>query len=114
MAARNFLSMILFKKLPFQKRIAAFFILTAIILAGIFCAIAINNLYSIRTARSVEHAQILLLHTEKVRTEIDEIQSYARAYIITGQEKYLNLYAGADSVISKSLIQIRALTDAHP
>jgi signal transduction histidine kinase len=107
-------AMSLFRKLSFQTRIAAFFILTAIILAGIFCAIAINNLYSIRTAKSVEHAQILLLHTEKVRTEIDEIQSDARAYIITGQDKYLDLYASSDSVMSNSLVQIRALTEAYP
>lgn len=41
----------------------------------------------------------MLLHTEEVETGIDEMQSDARAYIITGDDRYLDLYKTSDSGI---------------
>jgi len=99
--------------LSFQKKIAAFFILTAIVLTVIFYAIAINSRHSAHTANLVEHAQKMLLHTEKVETEIDKIQSDARAYIITGDERYLDLYKSTYSGIYRSLANIKELTKGY-
>jgi len=101
------------RNLPFQRKIAVFFILTAMVLTGIFYAIAINGRHSAHTANLVEHAQKMLLHTEEVETEIDEIQSDARAFVITGDERYLDLYKSPDSGIYRSLANIRELTRGY-
>lgn len=42
--------------LSFQKKIAGFFILTALVLTGIFYAIAMNGRHSADNAELVEHA----------------------------------------------------------
>lgn len=96
--------------LPFQKKIALFFAWTVVVLTGIFCAIFINNRYLVGTASSIAHAQDILLHTEELRTQVDEIHNGVQSYIITGEEKYLQMPRIAGARIDSSLFNLRALT----
>lgn len=101
-------------KFSFEKKIAGFFILTALVLAFTFYAFMDNESYTLDTVKQLEHTNEISLTSQVIRTEADEMQSGARGFVITGKENYLPLFHNAASNIEKSVILLKALTKDNP
>ncbi|HEY5407119.1 MAG TPA: PAS domain S-box protein [Ginsengibacter sp.] len=71
----------------FVKKIAVFFILTLLVRATVFFAIDRNNQLAADKDKWMSHNHKVLVLTESLNDQSNEIQSNVRGYIITGDEK---------------------------
>ena len=100
-------------KFSFQKKIAGVFIMVSLVLAIIFFAFYKTNQRSAITAGLVDHTNKMLLATEQLRTEIAEMQSALRAFLVTGDEIYLPLYSSSTASINNNFLKLQSLTPGN-
>ncbi|NOT50555.1 MAG: PAS domain S-box protein [Chitinophagaceae bacterium] len=97
-------------RFSFKKMIAAFFIGVLLVLAIIFFLFQKNKKIASDNALSVEHTYEVLAVAEKINTYVNEMQSGARGYIISGDENYLPLFNTSSDSLSKEINKFSALT----
>ena len=90
-------------------------------MAGAMLVVVLNTLFAIRTLRWLFEAQgwrahtlEVLAHTEAVQREVSQGNSAVRAYLLTGDSKFVKRYETARDSIDGELSQVRVLTGDNP
>lgn len=101
-------------KFSYEKKITGFFILTALVLAFTFYAIAENDNYTLDTVKRVELTNEILLLNQRILNLAQDIETGTRGFIISGKENFLEPYDKALPVIHSSVAQLKQLTKDNP
>jgi PAS domain S-box-containing protein len=73
-----------------------------------------STTHLIETARSVAHTRAVLEKLETVLAQLASAETGARGYIIAGEDRYLEPYRAAISVIDQEVKELRRLTADNP
>jgi PAS domain S-box-containing protein len=101
-------------RISFKRMIGASFIVVLLILVIIFFVFQKSKAQGFENARSVEHTYDVLSVAEKINTGINEIQSGARGFIISGEEYYLPLFNNSTDSIGRIIDKFMVLTKDNP
>lgn len=89
--------------------------LTAIIISGVVAFISLNAIRDfVDGSRWVSHTQSVLVNLEELLSLIKDADSNQRGYLISGEERYLDLYRKSVALIPDRLDQIKRLTTDSP
>ena len=94
----------------FVKKIAVFFVLIVLVRGTVFFAIDRNNQLVADKEKWLSHSHKVILLTESLADEANNIQSITRGYIITGDDKFLSLAANSADTIQNIISGLRTVT----
>ena len=101
-------------KYTIEKKTKIFYILAAIILVAVLGVFYWNNQKVKATSDLVKHTQDVLRTSDAVLLDIMNIETGARAYILTGNEGFLEPYNHSLLSISNNLATLKTLTKDNP
>ncbi len=94
----------------FVKKIAVFFVLIVLIRGTVFFAIDRNNQLVADKDKWLSHSHRVILLTESLNDEANNIQSITRGYIITGDDKFLFMAGNSTDSIQNIISGLRTVT----
>ena len=68
----------------------------------------------LESAHRVEHTYQVLVAAEELRTSIEDTERGRRVYLVTGEERHLDLFRASLSRIAGSQKKLRLLVDDNP
>ncbi|MEO6613796.1 MAG: CHASE3 domain-containing protein [Chitinophagaceae bacterium] len=101
-------------RFSFQKRVAAFFLFTLLLLLIVFLGFRQNARRFNDTARWVEHTNTAILQSLRVKSLAQDIETSARGFIISGREDSLEGYKKAIPAIYQAVRDLKASTRDNP
>jgi PAS domain S-box-containing protein len=87
-------------KFSFEQRLSISFGFTILILFGLFYVYGKNRDDFVKTKELINHTRELISWTESILTEVTEVETGARGYVITGDSIFLEPYTSSVFVIS--------------
>jgi methyl-accepting chemotaxis protein len=98
----------------FGNKIAAGFALAFVLLAAVG-AVAYRSINTLsRTSQLVTHTHVVLEHVATLLSLLQDAETGQRGYVITGDERFLDPYQGADTAIARTVAELRELTSDNP
>ena len=101
-------------KWAIKEKIGAGYGLALLILIVIGVASYRSTTRLVETAGWLTHSREVLEKLETVRAQMTDVESGARGYIITGEERHLEPYRTAVGLIDRELNELRQLTADNP
>src|SRR5919109_4369616 len=101
-------------KWAIKEKIGAGYGLALLILIVIGVASYRSTTRLVETAGWLTHSREVLEKLETVRAQMTNVESGARGYIITGEERHLEPYRTAVGLIDRELNELRQLTADNP
>jgi diguanylate cyclase (GGDEF)-like protein len=96
-----------------QKILASFFVASLILLAvGVMVAMSFQE--TRKQQAWVEHTYKVLGVLESILSDLKDIQSAQRGYVITGAEDYLSPYYSANAGVQEHVRELESLTSDNP
>lgn len=86
-------------------------VLILLVVVGLF---SFNYLEISRSNRTVEDSELSGVRTESLLQGVNEMDTVARAYVLTGREAFLREYATASQLVSKDFDRLRELNLGAP
>jgi PAS domain S-box-containing protein len=87
----------------------------ALVILGAIAAISYSSIKGFNErAKWVEHTQEVLRETEGVLSDLKDVETGVRGYIISGQDSFLDVYRDAMSSIPDRMARLARLTDDNP
>ncbi len=94
----------------FVKRIAVFFVLIILVRGTVFFAIDRNNQLAADKDKWLSHNHKVILLTESLNDQANDIQSITRGYIITGDDKFPLTLGHIADTIRNNISDLRTVT----
>ncbi|RYY27255.1 MAG: PAS domain S-box protein, partial [Chitinophagaceae bacterium] len=98
----------------YERKIAAYFAVAILLLGIVFFSISANNQKLLQSSKMVDRTSKVLLKTNVILTEAQDIETGARGFIITSDEQFLEPYHRSSVSIIYSIDTLRALTAEAP
>jgi PAS domain S-box-containing protein len=87
----------------------------ALVILGAIAAISYSSIRGFNEhARLVEHTQEVLRESEAVFSDLKDVQSAVRGYVIAGEDSFLDVYRNALSIIPGRMTRLAQLTADNP
>ena len=94
----------------FVKKIAVFFVLIILVRGTVFFAIDKNNQLAADKDKWLTHSHKVILLTETLGDQVNNIQSITRGYIITGDDKFRRTLSHIGDTIKNIISDLRMVT----
>ncbi|MEO8577092.1 MAG: PAS domain S-box protein [Gemmatimonadales bacterium] len=99
--------------LPLRSKIAAgLFTAVLVLVVGVISFLAVSR--AAGSFEEVNHVSLVLLEQQKLVTGLDDAETAARGFAITGDASFLGPYEAARTSVPRSINRLRALTSDHP
>jgi two-component system sensor histidine kinase UhpB len=98
----------------FVKKIAIFFVLIVLVRGTVFFAIDRNNQLVADKDKWLSHTHKVILLTESLNDQANDIQSITRGYIITGDDKFPLIAGEAADTIKNIISGLGTITGDNP
>ncbi|HTE27866.1 sensor histidine kinase [Flavitalea sp.] len=100
-------------KFSFEKKMAAYFAVTILLLGIVFFSFSANNQKLIASSKLIDHTKDVLLRASLVLNEAQDIENGARGFLITGREEFLEPYYKSSVSIFKNIGEVKRLTEGN-
>jgi PAS domain S-box-containing protein len=97
----------------FEKKMAAYFGVTILLLGIVFFSFSANNQKLIASSKLIDHTKDVLLRTSMVLNEAQDVENGARGFLITGREDFLEPYNKGAVNIFKNIEEVKRLTKSN-
>jgi PAS domain S-box-containing protein len=101
-------------RFSFEKKMAAYFAVTILLLGIVFFSFSANNQKLIASSKLVDHTKDVLLKTSLVLNEAQDIENATRGFLITGREEFLEPYNRSSVNIFENIAEVKQLTIENP
>ena len=101
-------------KFSYERKIASYFAVAILLLGIVFFSISANNQKLLQSTRMVDRTNQVLLKTNVILTEAQDIETGARGFIITSVDAFLEPYHRSSQNIIQSIDSLRQLTAEVP
>ncbi len=98
----------------YERKIVAYFAVAILLLGIVFFSISANNLKLIESAKMVDHTNQVLLITNVILVEAQDIETGARGFMLTNHEEFLEPFHRGSQTIIHSIEQLNKLTEGSP
>jgi PAS domain S-box-containing protein len=100
-------------KFSFEKRMAAYFAVTILLLGIVFFSFSANNQKLIASSQMIGHTKDVLLKTSLVLNEAQDIENGTRGFLITGREDFLEPFKRSSVSIFRNIADVKRLTKGN-
>ncbi|MHA4843509.1 sensor histidine kinase [Flavitalea antarctica] len=101
-------------RFSFEKKMAAYFAVTILLLGIVFFSFSANNQKLIASSELTGHTKDVLLKTSLVLNEAQDIENATRGFLITGREEFLEPYNKSSVDIFQIIEDVKKLTKDNP
>jgi PAS domain S-box-containing protein len=94
----------------FEKRMAASFSFSILLLALVYFSLKKTNQRFLQTSRVVDHTHEVLLKAEQTSAKVTEMQNSIRGYFITGDPNFVDLFQKASDSTTSFVKQLQKIS----
>ncbi|RYY17011.1 MAG: hypothetical protein EOO04_26055, partial [Chitinophagaceae bacterium] len=98
----------------FEKKMAAYFAVTILLLGIVFFSFSANNQKLIASTKLIDHTKDVLFRSTQVLNAAQDIETGTRGFVITGHEDFLEPYKKSSIKIFENITEVKKLTEGNP